>query len=243
MNRVVCVGPTLYGIDVSNFDGLYVHPPAARGDLLRLALDGATAILLIDGLYGDRPSVSHKEILFALSRGIPVLGAASLGALRAVECAAFGMLGTGSVFAAYRSGARVSDADVAVLHAPAELGWRPLSLSLVDIDATLDAVPDMLSPDTSLHLRKVARRLHFSNRTWESIAEAAGAYDSVGVGLANRTVHRKRQDALEALDVFRRDLPAPPTFDFAPTDTFIADVARYAPERLDDFGVTAASRL
>lgn len=107
---------------------------------------GARTIGLIDGLYGDCAAVWHKEILFALSSGIAVFGAASMGALRAAECEAFGMIGIGDIFEAYRDSHRVSDADVAVSHAPGELGYRPLTIALVDAEATLAACGDAITP-------------------------------------------------------------------------------------------------
>ena len=42
-------------------------------------------ILIIDGVFQSEPAVRHKEILWALSLGVPVVGAASMGALRAAE--------------------------------------------------------------------------------------------------------------------------------------------------------------
>ena len=64
---------------------LAVLPPAARGDLYRAALAGPQVIGLIDGYFDGVPAVAHKEILWALDQGIRVLGAASMGALRAAE--------------------------------------------------------------------------------------------------------------------------------------------------------------
>ena len=96
---VVFAGPSVHGLGRHNLAGLDLRPPAGRGAILRAAADGAPAIGLIDGIYESEPAVWHKEILYALGRGIPVLGAASMGALRAAECAAFGMKGIGSIFA------------------------------------------------------------------------------------------------------------------------------------------------
>ena len=42
---------------------------------------GYRRIGIIDGHFGNVPSVWHKEILFALSKGVEVSGAASMGAL------------------------------------------------------------------------------------------------------------------------------------------------------------------
>ncbi|MBP5873147.1 hypothetical protein F3K24_43140, partial [Streptomyces sp. LBUM 1485] len=51
--------------------------------------DGDTAVI-IDGLYHQAPALRHKEIIAAMARGVRVIGAASIGALRAAELAPFG---------------------------------------------------------------------------------------------------------------------------------------------------------
>ena len=68
---------------------------------------------IIDGGFEYTAPVWHKEILYALSAGTRVLGAASMGALRAAECHSFGMTGVGSIFKEYRDGTRIDDSDVA----------------------------------------------------------------------------------------------------------------------------------
>jgi hypothetical protein len=74
-----------------------------------------------------------------LAAGIPVYGAASMGALRAAELAQFGMVGVGRIFEAYRDGVLEpfdepfeDDDEVAVLHGPPELGHRAMSEALVN---------------------------------------------------------------------------------------------------------------
>ena len=59
---------------------------------------------VIDGYFEVVPTVWHKEILWAMSQGIHVYGAASIGALRAAELAEFGMNGVGQIYQQYRSG-------------------------------------------------------------------------------------------------------------------------------------------
>ena len=73
---------------------------------VEVALERPVAIGLIDGYFERVPSVSHKEILWAMSQGIVVIGAASMGALRAAELAPFGMLGVGltGLMASFMSG-------------------------------------------------------------------------------------------------------------------------------------------
>lgn len=194
MRTVVFAGPSLFGLDKSGLD-LDFRPPASSGALLAAVLEGAKTIGLIDGLYGDCATVWHKEILYALSKGVCVLGAASMGALRAAECVSFGMVGVGRIFEAYRDGARFSDADVAVTHAPAELGYRPLSLALVDAQTTIACVSDKLCKAETEALLHAAGSIHFSRRTWRSIVSSAGLGSDHLNLLKSNAVSAKRQDA------------------------------------------------
>jgi hypothetical protein len=90
-------------------------------------------IALIDGVFEASPSVWHHEILAAMRSGVAVLGGASMGALRAAELHTLGMVGVGRIFESYRDGTWVDDADVAVLHAGPEDGFRSLTVPLVNI--------------------------------------------------------------------------------------------------------------
>ena len=139
MTVYIFTGPTLAPAAARReLDAVYL-PPAAQGDLYQAARRRPQAIGLIDGLFDSVPAVWHKEILWAMREGIHVFGSASMGALRAAELAAFGMEGVGAIFAAYQSGALEDDDEVAVIHGPAESGFRPLSVALVNIRATLSA--------------------------------------------------------------------------------------------------------
>src|SRR3954462_9715848 len=104
-----------------------LRPPAGRGDVLAALAGQPCTLVLLDGYYFTVPAVTHKEILSALDAGVRVIGAASLGAQRAAELAPFGMQGVGEVYARYRAGEIDGDDEVALLHAPAEHGYRPLS--------------------------------------------------------------------------------------------------------------------
>ncbi|BCX16480.1 MAG: hypothetical protein KatS3mg117_0162 [Geminicoccaceae bacterium] len=137
MNAVLFVGPSFPRLHDLDLPGIRVLPPAAQGDVLRAMDEGARLIGLVDGVFGHEPAVWHKEILAALEAGIAVLGAASMGALRAAELHPFGMEGVGTIFAAYRDGILLADDEVALLHGPAELGWPALSEPMVNLRATL----------------------------------------------------------------------------------------------------------
>ena len=218
--KILFAGPTLHGEiaggRLRDAPTVLCRGPARQGDIARAALEGASAIGLVDGLYEDVAAPWHKEILFALAQGVTVLGGASIGALRAAECAAFGMIGVGEIFESYLSGARVDDSDVAQLHAPAELDYAPLTEALVNVEATLAALVagGRLGKRVGEELGSIARALFFKSLTFEAIiaraglpaAEAARIVDLMG----EHRIDLKRRDAhllmerLQALPAGRR---------------------------------------
>jgi len=172
---VAFLGPSLPAERARAILDVEVRPPAACGDVYRAAIEEPRAILLIDGAFETVRSVFHKEILWALARGVHVFGASSLGALRAAELDAFGMVGVGEIYASYRDGRRERDDAVAVLHGPAELGWPLLTRALVDIEATLDAAQKqgVLGPADRAALQRAAEACFWRERTYPRIVEDA----------------------------------------------------------------------
>ena len=202
MKGLVFAGPTLWGANLCWVDLEYA-PPAAQGDIAAAIRAGYRTIVLIDGVFGDYPAVQHKEILWGLSHGACIVGTASMGALRAAECHTFGMLGHGTIFEEYASETRRSDADVAVIHAPGELAFRPLSVSLVDVHATLERVRNQLPESETDALLAAAKLCYFPERTIERVvgdALSADRHRSVIQTLKNSFVNRKQEEALAALD-------------------------------------------
>ncbi|MFJ7305229.1 TfuA-like protein [Streptomyces sp. NPDC099088] len=176
MNRIyVFVGPSAggaAGLKQEIIDRCTVLPPVQAGDLLKLNAVSGDVVILIDGYFYNRPAVRHKEILYLLSQGVQVHGAASMGALRAAELAPFGMVGHGAVFAAYQSGDLVGDDEVAVVHGGAEHGYRPLTDALVSLRYKMHCAINS-GACTSEVARKVieaAKKLHFPQRNWLQIA-------------------------------------------------------------------------
>ena len=211
MKPVVFAGPTLFGLDRNRYCAdVDVRPPAARGDVAKAVDEGARRIGIIDGLFGDRPSVGHKEILFALAAGVQVLGAASMGALRAAECDAFGMIGIGKIYRSYRNGSRTADADVAIVHAPEELGYRPLSEAMVDVEASLKRLRalGLIAREEHRTIVASARSLHFSLRSWNAILQNTSTGHSrtaeIAVLLRRHRIDQKQIDAIELLAAIGR---------------------------------------
>lgn len=213
--KVLFAGPSLSGAD-PDLTGIDLRPPAAHGDLAVAVLQGATSIGLVDGLFDAVAAVWHKEILFALSRGVRVLGASSMGALRVAECAAFGMVPIGEIAASYLDGSRDDDADVALAHGPAELGHAALTEPMVDVEATLAhlAGRGLLQPAEHRAILVRARGTFFAERTVATMLPPglAALYETHRVRL-------KQRDALLLVEQLRR---LPNTIDPPPSWTMNA---------------------
>ncbi|MHC5861232.1 TfuA-like protein, partial [Nostoc sp.] len=123
----VFLGPSLTQKQARQILHADYYPPACKGDIYRIMAFGVETIVLIDGLFHNTPSVWQRELVDALEEGIQVLGASSMGALRAAELHNFGMIGYGKVFEWYRDGVHDGDDEVALLHGLPEAEFRPLS--------------------------------------------------------------------------------------------------------------------
>jgi hypothetical protein len=164
----VYTGPTLSADEVrAVLPEAEVHHPVRHGDLLSRSFGLGDTVVLIDGYYHSTASVRHKEILDVLDTGVPVIGCASMGALRAAELYPYGMQGFGRVFELYRDGVIDGDDEVAVLHCE-EAPFRRLSEALVNIR---HAVALFLSDDEEVAARVIGciRRLPFHDRSWPRI--------------------------------------------------------------------------
>jgi hypothetical protein len=196
------------------------RPPVRQGELYRAALTGPAVIGVIDGYFEVVPTVWHKEILWAMSQGIHVFGAASIGALRAAELDVFGMRGIGRIYEAFRDGVLEDDDEVAVLHGPEELGYPPLTEAMVNIRATFAEATrcGVVAPELGGRLTDIAKALLYKKRTYEAVLEDAAA----GSGLPARAlrdltdwlpssrIDQKRRDAKAMLDAIRAHLAAAP---------------------------------
>lgn len=226
MNVVIFTGPSLSAADASRrLDAIYL-PPVSQGDVYRVALKGPRVIGIIDGLFERVPAVWHKEILFAMSKGIHVLGASSMGALRAAELAAFGMVGVGRIFEAYRSGEYEDDDEVAVVHGSADDEFRVISEAMVNIRPTLKAAVDvgLLSQSTHDALIQIGKSLFYPERAYTEILRRAREEGlpseelmALSRWLPEGKINRKREDALAMLGAIEALLvgnPEPQVVDY-----------------------------
>jgi hypothetical protein len=204
--KVLFAGPSLHGEihegAMARAPGIEVRGPAQQGDIVRAVRDGGAVIGLVDGLYENVAAPWHKEILFAIENGVTIMGGGSLGALRAAECAMFGMIGIGRIFEAYRDGERIDDSDVAQLHGPAELDYMPVTEALVNIDATVGAMlaAGLIGAHEAQRITSVAAAIFFKELSLEAVLERLGldAEDQSRLEALYHVyrVDQKRQDAL-----------------------------------------------
>jgi hypothetical protein len=202
MTAVVFAGPSLHGEMLRPASGIEFRPPAAQGDVYRAVRDGFRVIAIIDGYFEGLPSVWHKEVLFALERGVGVYGASSMGALRAAELDTFGMVGIGRIYRWYRDGFVTDDAEVALVHGPAEAGFIPLSEPLVNVRATIDATraAGLVDDGQARLLLDAAQRIYYADRSLDAVAEAAGLPHHTAT-LRDLRVDQKKRDALAMLSI------------------------------------------
>jgi TfuA protein len=207
---IVFLGPSLDRETAEKILPAEYRPPAKRGDLLAAVHDGATIIGLIDGVFHQESAVAHREILTAIKKGVRVVGASSMGALRAAEMDTLGMVGIGDIYRMYKSGELESDDEVALVFDPSS--DLALSEPLINIRFTLKRAREEGIIDTAAHdaLLTSARSVFYPGRTYRTIVSQAG--DTVDAETRERFLlwvetgqcDQKRDDAVAALEYIRK---------------------------------------
>jgi hypothetical protein len=209
---VVFLGPSLDTRTARDILDVEYRPSASRGDIFTAVRDGATIIGLIDGVFFQACAVAHREILYALESGVKVIGAASMGALRASELDSYGMEGVGTIYTFYKSGELVSDDEVAVIFDPDS--FKPLSEPLVNIRYNLELAKErgIINEETHKKLLSIAKALYYPERAYERIMRAAEGVvgheqlERLNNFLMEERKDLKREDALAALKRIREIL-------------------------------------
>lgn len=171
-DTIIFLGPTLPLHEAQHVLNAHYLPPAKQGDLLTAATQLKPKVIgLIDGFFMQALSVWHKEILYALDQGIIVLGASSMGALRAAETACYGMRGIGKIFELYHKKEVIDDDEVVLIHRPAEEGYLPLSIPLINVRFTLKKARELnrFSEELCTQFFSLIQSLYFPERTWHNI--------------------------------------------------------------------------
>ena len=209
---IVFAGPSLPPRDRGRWSEspvpVELRPPAQQGDVLRAVGERPWGLGLVDGYFEWVPAVWHKEILWALGKGVRVYGAASMGALRASELAPYGMRGVGWVVDRFLTGELEADDEVTVVHGDADDGYLPLSVPLVNVRATLERAVDqgMIDGGAAESIVMRLRTTYYPDRTHTAIVDAAqtvlpaGDADRLVDWWTANAIDVKRSDAIEMVD-------------------------------------------
>jgi hypothetical protein len=254
MSVHVFVGPTLpASIVLALIPTAVLHAPVAHGDLLRLRLTRQDIVVLVDGYYHHSAPVRHKEILVLLREGVSVIGCASMGALRAAELSAFGMIGRGTVFEMYRDGAIDADDEVAVTHGPAP-DYRTFTVPMVALRhaARSARLAGALSAGQERLVVELAGAIHYTERSEVALRSAAAAHSEHAAGAIARLKafvadhpDAGNVKATDAVDTLRRVSLGELVERQEPQDWQVSSDwrNRYLDEWLAEFSVTRVDKL
>lgn len=214
----IFLGPSL-AIDTAKntLPSVNYFEPIRCGDIIALMRHKPKIIGIIDGYFEYTASIWHKEILYALNSGIIVLGAGSMGALRAAELYPYGMQGIGKIFELYKNGIIEDDDEVALSHGPASVKYTPLSEPFVNIRINLELVRKkrIISMEDEQALIKVGKLIFYKERSFQKIIDGAKAQKIITEEVANKLqswldnhgiVDQKKEDALSLLKTVRKQM-------------------------------------
>jgi hypothetical protein len=163
MKTIIFSGPSISHQQLADLTCSDLAPPIRRGDIDRFF--GHDVFVILDGEFGQNLSVSPKEILSAMKAGKMVIGASSMGALRASELDSCGMIGVGWVYEHFASALIRRDDDVALAYSPVDLS--PLTIPTIDIEYWTALLMDksVISASEKKIICHTARKIFYSDRT------------------------------------------------------------------------------
>jgi hypothetical protein len=170
MTAIVFYGPSIGARRVNELIAATHAGPIKRGDLLQARTHDI--VIILDGEFGQNLSVSPKEILTLLDAGKTVIGAASMGALRASELDRYGMIGVGWIYQRFQHEPVRRDDDVAMLYSPVD--GQAMTVPLVNVEYWLEWLDqrNYLVAGEALRIRRAAQKIFFAERTDETLHAA-----------------------------------------------------------------------
>lgn len=193
-------------------DLIVVLPPVAGGDLYKIHNHSSPFLVaIIDGYFENKISVWHKEILYLLSKNVPIFGSSSMGALRASEMARFGMAGVGNIYKKFADGTYEDDDEVTVSHGPAEAGFPQVSEAMANIRFTIEAAMknNILHDAVAKKFIEVAKSTFYKRRNYGYIIRKCIEYNDMResdfsrfvIWLEKYRIDQKKLDALTLIKV------------------------------------------
>ena len=191
-----------------------VARPVQRGDVIADIRDKVGCILILDGVFHQSLSVCPSEIMDALRRGMRVFGASSMGALRAAELEAYGMIGIGDVFEYVRDSKVFRDDFVGQVFIE---DWPQIqhdSVTWVELEINLRTLHARgeISGAIYRYLRACYAELHYTDRSLQTLSAR---------------IRSERRDAQKLVDVATRALKKMQRPKFRDARTALRAVARH----------------
>lgn len=143
---------------------------AKRGDVAKARDNGAEHILLLDGHMVDQYPPSPKEVAEVIADGALVVGAASLGALRAVELMPLGMLGLGWVYNRFAAGDLTAEDELLTVQ---DVKGASLSVPAINVRYGLEklAIKGIIGGMTMCSALRSIKSVYFPYRTKSKVEE------------------------------------------------------------------------
>jgi TfuA protein len=175
MNKpIIFLGPSLNHERARHIFQADFRGPAKKGDLLRISsvVDDTTIVCLVDALFlQDYPPSPIEVYQLMLNKNIKLFGAASLGALRAVELEKFGMIGIGKIFELYKKGKLTADDEVAVTFTEGEHQLQSEAMIDIRFNLFLAYRNGIINEITKKTIAKVAKSIYFPYRNYIDILD------------------------------------------------------------------------
>jgi hypothetical protein len=209
MNKpIVYLGPTLNREEASKILDADYRDPAKKGDFLRLSLtsDEKKYVGFIDGVFlHDYPPSPIEVYHLATRKNIELIGASSLGALRAVELEKFGMKGIGKIFQLFKNGILNADDEVAVTFVRDKNILQSEALIDIRFNLFLAYKKGIITKQTKKRSVKIAKNIYFPFRNYDDIIKLTQEqFPSIHAELENfRDYILKNRDSLKARDAIK----------------------------------------
>ena len=167
MSMAVFAGPSISHRELGAMTDARIVGPIKRGDLEKFS--DIDTVVILDGEFGQNLSVSPKEILPLLEQGKSVIGASSMGALRASELDGDGMLGIGWVYERFARAAVRRDDEVALTYSP--IDFKATTVPQVNIEYFLELLAhrNRISAGERARISRASRAIFFAERTEERV--------------------------------------------------------------------------
>ncbi len=209
MNKpIVYLGPTLSREEAIKILDADYRDPAKKGDFLMLSRDSDEKkyVGFVDGVFlHDYPPSPIEVYHLATRKNIELIGASSLGALRAVELEKFGMKGIGKIFQLYKNGIINADDEVAVTFVRENNILQSEAMIDIRFNLFLAYKKGIITNQTKKRFAKIAKNIYFPFRNYEDIIKLTHQqFPSIYNELESfRSYIQKNRDSLKARDAIK----------------------------------------